>query len=371
MENKESEISTQTLSKWLTENKPVYILDVRPKSEREEWSIPGSIHADIYDKLKSNDPEAFNTLALPENTPIVIVCAGGKTSLIAAEKLKQKGIAVLSLQGGMKAWNYAWNNAEINFPGKDTKIIQVRRSAKGCLSYIVGSANEGIVVDASLDPSIYIDLAKINNWKIKYAMDTHIHADYISRTRELANECGAKHLFIDQATVNYPFIKVKDNDIIPFGNTSFQIIHTPGHTCESTSYKIGEAAILTGDTLFVDGVGRPDLKANQEEAVLKAKLLYQSLKQLLSNSPKMIVLPAHTSNAVPFDNKLIAATLMEINQNVSMLSLSVENFIDYTLTRIPPTPPNYQTIAELNKNGAHDGYVIADLEAGANRCAIS
>ena len=363
----ELKIDVGTLSAWLLEKKPVTIIDVRPKHEREEWSIPGSIHADVYDKLKMNNTDVFADLEFPD-APMVTVCGAGKMSLIAAEQLKRKGSDVYSLEGGMKAWNFAWNSAQRSF--KNFKVIQVRRSAKGCLSYLVGSGNEAIVTDASLDPKVYQDLARDHGWKIRYVMDTHIHADYISRTRDLAKSSGATHIMIDKANVDYPFSSVKDADVVSFGNTAIKILHTPGHTLESTSFKI-EEIVLTGDTLFIDGVGRPDLKADQDEAMKKSKQLYHSIKRLLELNPSANVLPAHSSKAVPFDGILLVATIGELKQKLELLKLNEKEFVQYTLSRIPPTPPNYLTIAGLNKIGSYDGYLPSELEAGANRCAIS
>ena len=362
-------IDVAGLSTWLTNNRSVTVLDVRPKSEREEWSIPGSIHADVYDKLKAGDRHVFDNIKLDIDKPVVTVCAGGKTSLKAAEILKQKGYDAYSLQGGMKAWNYAWNTAEIVL--HDVKIIQVRRSSKGCLSYIIGSQDEAIVIDASLDPQVYLDFAKSNGWSIKYVTDTHVHADYISRTRELARASMATHLFIDKAEVNYPFTHVQDGERIQIGNATIEILHTPGHTMESTSFRLGDDAIFTGDTLFVDGVGRPDLKADHDEAIKRSKLLYSSLLRLLNLHPNTLVLPAHLATAVPFDDKLITESIGNLANKLNMLRLSEDEFVKYTTSRIPPTPPNYQIIASLNKQGSYDGHKPADLEAGANRCAIA
>ena len=361
-------IEVGTLAKWLNEKRPVTILDVRPRSEREEWSIPGSIYADVYDKLKANDPHALDGLKLEELKPVVTVCAGGKTSLKAAEILKQKGYDVYSLEGGMKAWNFAWNIAEIEF--QDAKVIQVRRSAKGCLSYMIGSGDEAIVIDASLDPQVYLELAKENDWTIKLVTDTHIHADYLSRTRELAKASLAKHILIDNASVDYSFTPFKNGDRVQFGNAILDVIHTPGHTLESTSFRLGADALFTGDTLFVDGVGRPDLKADQDEATKRSKMLYHSLNKLLGMTPNMWVFPAHLSKAVPFDNNLVAETIKALKGKLDLLKLSEDEFLKYTLSRIPPTPPNYLTIATLNKQGSYEGYTPTELEAGANRCAI-
>lgn len=368
MTTEEILIDKDQLSAWLKEKKPVTVLDIRPQKEREEWLIPGSIHANVYDKLKANDPTAFDGIELPDNQPIVTVCGGGKLSITAAEKLQDKGYKALSLQGGMKAWNFAWNTAELQL--SESKIIQVRRSSKGCLSYIIGSGSDAIVIDASLDPQVYIDIAKDNGWIIQYVTDTHIHADYLSRTKELSQATNAKHILIDKASVEYPFIPVKNGEQIKIGTATLEVIHTPGHTLESTSFRLGDDALFTGDTLFVNGVGRPDLKANQDEANEKSKMLFQSLSQLLKLNGNTLVLPAHISEAVAFDNKLIGETINNLRNKLDMLKLNEAEFINFTMSRIPPTPPNYLTIATLNKQGNYEGYTPADLEAGANRCAI-
>jgi len=268
----------------------------------------------------------------------------------------------------MKAWNYAWNTADVNFES-GLKIIQVRRAAKGCLSYVVGSDNEAIVVDASLDPEVYLRIAKENGWKIKYVTDTHIHADYISRTRDLANASGAQHILIDKAQVDFPYSPLRDNEILKLGKTSLEILYTPGHTWESTSFKIGNQAVLTGDTLFTDGVGRPDLKADHDETIQKSKQLFNSLKILLTLPLSIMVLPAHASKAVTFDSRIIASTVEQLKK-LDLLNISEQEFIEYTTSRIPPSPPNYQTIAALNKSGSYEGHLPSELEAGGNHCAI-
>jgi glyoxylase-like metal-dependent hydrolase (beta-lactamase superfamily II)/rhodanese-related sulfurtransferase len=365
----ELKIDVLTLSFWLEEEKPVTILDVRPKSEREEWSIPGSIHADAYDRLKAGDATALDLVELDINRPIVTICAAGKVSLIAAELLKRKGYNVYSLEGGMKAWNYAWNTAEITFDG--VKIIQVRRSSKGVLSYVIGSKDEAIVIDAALDPQVYLDLAKANGWTIKYVTDTHIHADYLSRTRELAKACIATHVLIDEANVEYSYSPVKNGQYLEFGSATLEVIHTLGHTIESTSFRLGDVAVFTGDTLFIDGVGRPDLKADPDETKKRSRLLFDSLRKLLNLNSKTLVLPAHVATAVPFNRKLIAETIGNLKDKLEVLQLSEDEFVKYTASRIPPTPPNYLTIANLNRQGSYEGYLPANLEAGANRCAIA
>ena len=365
----EKTITVKELQEKLNRNERVFILDVRPADERNEWKIEESTHVDAYDQLKAGDDTALDRVEVPPHSTVVTVCAAGKTSLLASNLLQRKGVDAYSLEGGMKAWNYAWNTAEVNFD--DVRIIQVRRAAKGVLSYVVGSKDEAVVIDAALNPDVYLQIAKANGWMIRYVMDTHVHADYVSRTRDLAAATGAQHLMIDKAKVEFEFNPIANEQSIEFGNTSLQFLLTPGHTWESTTLRLGDKAIFTGDTLFVDNVGRPDLKADAAEGVAKTKALYQSLKKLLSLNDNILVLPAHASNTIAFDKKLIGEHIKSVRSGLKANQLTESEFIEYTSSKVPPTPPNYLTIVAINKNGSYDGQVLADLEAGGNHCAIA
>lgn len=369
--NAELNVAVSTLQEWLTNEKEVYVLDIRPKWQREEWRIPGSAHFDAYDKLKENDPTALDELELPTDVPVVTVCGAGNTSLIAASKLREKGVEAYSLEKGMKGWTVAWNTAEIDLDEDDIRIIQIRRTGKGCLSYIIASQGEATVIDASLDPEVYIQIASEFRFKIKYVLDTHIHADHLSRTKKLADISGAQIFLPTQNKLSYSFNHLHDDDVLDFGKAKLRVIHTPGHTDESSSYLLNEKVLFTGDTLFANGVGRPDLKADGKEAYTRAKLLYQSLQNILALSGETIILAGHTGEPVPFDKKPIYSYMKDTIENVGMLKLSEEQFVLAILTKIPPTPPNYEKIVSLNLTGDFDSSQSDDLEAGANRCAIS
>lgn len=362
-------VDTKALRDWLETGKEVSIIDIRPIQERAEWYIPQSIHINAYDKLKANDKTAFAGLHLDKNIPVVVLCAGGKTSLIGAEILQNQGFDAYSLDGGMRAWTLSWNFAKISFP--DFEIIQLRRTGKGCLSYIVISNSEAFVVDASLPVEVYEQILEKQKLTLKYVIETHIHADHISRSKQLADENKVPLFLPSPNKVIFGFEPIKSNTVFELGNIKIKAINTPGHTLESTAFLIDEKVLLSGDTLFINGVGRPDLKANDEEILEKAKKLYQSLQTILALDDAVVVLPSHTSQPVDFDNKPIQTTIGFIKNNVAILQLDQNEFINTILQRIPETPANYLAIAELNLKGDFNAINPIDLEAGANRCAIS
>jgi glyoxylase-like metal-dependent hydrolase (beta-lactamase superfamily II)/rhodanese-related sulfurtransferase len=363
------QIDTKTLVAWLSHKKEFTILDIRPAAEREEWFIPESKYFNAYEELKAGNINALDDFVFDPQKPVVTLCARGKLSLFAAELLANKGIETYSLEGGMNAWNSAYDTQEIAF--EHFKVIQIRRVAKGCLSYMIGSQNEAIVIDSSLNPTVYKEIADKENWQIKYVTDTHIHADYVSRTLELAKETKATHLFHANAKVSYPFTAIQDQEILKLGNTEIKILFTEGHTFESTSFLVDNKMIATGDTLFTDGIGRPDLKAENAEVILKAKMLYKSLQKILSLNENVLVMPAHVSKSIFIGQPFIVETLKHIKENVTSLNLQETAFVEAIISKLPPTPPNYMTISEINKLGNFEGYQLLDLEAGANRCAIS
>ncbi len=364
-------IDVETLRTWLEEKRPVTVLDIRPRHERVEWAIPGSIHVNAYDALKAHDPEALADVALPGDRPVVTVCAAGKTSLVAAQRLQARGIQALSLEGGMKAWSLAWNIAEVPLSSRQARVIQVRRTGKGCLSYLIGDGNTAVVIDASLDPQVYLDIARRHGWQIERVLDTHIHADHLSRSRQLAQMSGATLLLPEQTRVSFPFTPIYDDDILEIGTAALTALRTPGHTPESTCYLLDQHVLFTGDTLFPTGVGRPDLAADADEVRRRVSDLYAGLQTLVALPPETMVLPGHTSTPVAFNGDPIATTLAGIVEQVGAIHATREVFLEQILARIPPTPPNYERIVRLNEEGVLPERDVTELEAGANRCAIS
>lgn len=363
------EVSVQTLQDWLAQGKPVTVLDVRPMEERATWWIPGSQHVNAYASLKAGSPGPLADVILPDGQPVVTVCGAGRVSTQAAEMLAQRGIPALSLAGGMKAWSLAWNTAACSLGA--VEITQVRRTGKGCLSYLICSEGEAAVIDASVDPGVYLSLAEQSGAQIRYVLDTHVHADHISRSRLLAEKSGTELLLPRLNHVRYPHKPVGEGDSLPLGSASIEVLETPGHTAESVAYLIQSVGIFTGDTLFLAGVGRPDLDANQTEAGVRARILFRSLTRLASLDPRLLLFPGHTSEPVPFDGHPLTASLGEVVNRLSSWLVSEVEFVTRILARIPPTPPNYSVISRINELGDWPEGDLTDLEAGANRCAVS
>ncbi|MFC0773022.1 MBL fold metallo-hydrolase [Terrimonas alba] len=369
MKNKEMKIDAETLRIWLEEKKPVFVLDIRPKEQREEWQIPDSHYLDAYKRLNEGDKSVLDEIGIPDNSKVVTVCAAGRTSQIASDALREKGIDAYSLQGGMKAWSGAWNVAQKQF--SDFEVLQVRRTGKGCLSYIIFSNNEAIIIDASIPPQIYEQLINQYKLSVRYVIETHIHADHLSRSKQVADLFKVPLFLPGPNKVQFPHNPIIEDTRFKIGAVTLKPLHTPGHTLESYSFYIENVIVITGDTLFTNGVGRPDLKASIEESRIKAGLLYHSLRKLLSLPDNVLILPAHINKPVDFDGVMISTTIGEAKKNIALLSSSENDFINGLLQKIPPTPANYLSIVEKNLAGEFSNNESFELEAGANRCAVS
>jgi glyoxylase-like metal-dependent hydrolase (beta-lactamase superfamily II) len=363
------QIEADTLREWLNGQQPVTVLDIRTDEDRAQWAIPGSVHVNAYEALRAGQPGALTDAAFPADRPVVTVCNAGRVSQTAAEMLADRGFDARSLAGGMNAWSLAWNTAEVPLSGPSV-TIQVRRTGKGCLSYIVGSAGEAAVIDPSVSADVYLELTRRLGWSIRYVLETHVHADHLSRAREVAKRTDATLMLPTQGRVRFPFRAIVDGERIALGGATLTAIHTPGHTNESMSYVLNEAAVFTGDTLFTNGVGRPDLHADPDAARQRARALFGSLTRLRALHPHTVVLAAHTSEPVAFDGRAVAARLGAVEMWLSVWLATEAEFVERVTSHLPPTPPNFARIVDLNEAGEFPASDLTDLEAGANRCAV-
>jgi glyoxylase-like metal-dependent hydrolase (beta-lactamase superfamily II) len=248
-------------------------------------------------------------------------------------------------------------------------VLQVRRTGKGCLSYLIGSHGEAVLVDPSVEADVYVELAAQAGWRIQHVVDTHVHADHLSRARAVVARTGATLWLPSTARVHYAFEPLADGQRLTVGGATLTALHTPGHTAESTTLRLDQAAAITGDTLFTTGIGRPDLKADPAGARDRARRLFASLRALAALPPDTVILPGHTGEPIAFDRVPIAARLGDVRRWLADWLVSEDAFVDRVVTNLPETPPNYARIVELNEAGEPAPDPV-ELEVGANRCAI-
>jgi glyoxylase-like metal-dependent hydrolase (beta-lactamase superfamily II) len=216
---------------------------------------------------------------------------------------------------------------------------------------------------------VYLWLAEGRGWRINHVLDTHVHADHLSRSRRLAELVGATLHMPEGAPVSYSFSALGDGDVLEIGLATLEAVRTSGHTPESTSYLLDGRALFSGDTLFLLAVGRPDLEARPEGVREKAHALFGSVRHLLDLPSRTLVLPGHTSEPVPFDGEPISAPLSEVREEVGPLLEDEDRFVQKVAGGLSPTPENYERIVELNRSGEQPDGDPTELEAGANRCA--
>ncbi len=364
------EVTTDKLRAALDQGEAVYVLDVRPREQYEDWHVPGSRHVGGYEALKAGREDVYDDLSVPDDAPVVTVCGAGKTSRMAARQLRKQGVDAYSLTGGLRGWTFAWNAADVAFADANATVVQVRRTGKGCLSYLIGSEGEALVVDPALAPEVYERQAEKRGWIITGVADTHIHADHLSRARQLAGTTGTTLYLPEQDRVSFDHEPLADGDTLDVGTATVEVLHTPGHTPESMTYRLGNEALFTGDTLFLGGVGRPDLDAGAKQGRQKARQLHRSLQRLARLPGDLTVLPGHASEPIPFDEEVAGAPLGTVKNEVEALQESEEHFVDRVTENVPPTPPNHETIITANTTGDWPKGDVVDLEAGGNRCAV-
>ena len=243
-------------------------------------------------------------------------------------------------------------------------VKQIYTKCLAQASYFIESNGEVAIIDPIRDINEYIDLIGEN--KLKYILETHFHADFISGHLELAKKYSAPIIFGPNASPSYKFISKKDGDIIKLGNVKIKILHTPGHTLESISFllfdeKDEQYAVFTGDTLFVGDVGIPDV-AQRYKNISKeelAAILYNSLNKLMELDDDVILYPGH-GKGTQCGKNLSNETYSTIgNQKKLNYALNFENessFVNEICSNIPE-PPNY-FIEAVNKNA--NGYKYYD-----------
>ncbi|MDL5360468.1 MBL fold metallo-hydrolase [Halalkalicoccus sp. NIPERK01] len=352
----------------------LFVLDVRNEDDYEEWRIPGSTNVPAYDELLEHD---YSTLEarldeLPKDEEIAVVCVAGVTSARAAEFLREHGFDARSIDDGMNGWGRVHRRYDVEGVGG---VVQIVRPGTGCVSYIASDDGEAVVVDPSQYVDRYLNAADEYGLKIVGVVDTHAHADHVSGARRLAGELDVPYyLHGDDVGDLDGVTELEEGDDIAVGNRDLEVLHTPGHTPGSVSLRFGDA-LVSGDTLFLRSVGRPDLEDGDEEAVREAaNQLFDSLDRLTDLEDGTVVLPGHFSDD---EIRPLATELGELREETTNELLSyVEDddetaFVETIVESLADEPANYNEIKRINWGRQQPDGDTEALELGPNNCAAN
>ena len=244
--------------------------------------------------------------------------------------------------------------------------MKVEQIYTGCLAqgaYYIESNGESVVIDPLREVQPYIEKTEKDGAKIKYVLETHFHADFVSGHLDLAEKTGATIVFGPTAKPSFDAHNAKDGEILNVGNIQIKVIHTPGHTMESTCFLLidengKETSLFTGDTLFIGDVGRPDLAQKVVADLTQEKLaahLYDSLhNKILPLADDIIVYPAHGAGSACGKNMSKETTDTLGNQkktNYALQPMSKENFVDQVLDGLMPPPAYFPENVLMNIRG--------------------
>lgn len=352
------------------------ILDVRNQDEFAAWQIEGTRPVPTRNVPIWVAVEDIEKLAqdVPDNT--VVVCAHGNGSQMLLDMLADQGVETRNLAGGTSAWAELLVSKPLPHMPAGMLGWQFQRPSKACLSYLIGvPGHSAIVVDPARFAQPYIDLAAQHGMTITDIIDTHVHADHISGGPEMATRLGARyHLPLEDTggTVPFPNDPLIDGAEIDLGGTRIETfaIKMPGHTPGTTCVHIPGHLLLTGDTVFVRGVGRPDLTGQAEE--LARELYYTVHEKLQPLDPSTMVLPAHWSLADEMGSDgLVRTTLGQVFESTLLSEEDLVAFVKEIVTSLPSAPDTYDTIREVNAGKKVSAEEIEFLEIGKNQCAAS
>ena len=243
--------------------------------------------------------------------------------------------------------------------------VQVERFYLGCLahaSYMVGSEGVAAVIDPQRDVDIYLEAAARNGWKIEYIIETHVHADFVSGHRELAERTRA-HIYLGVGSgAEFLHVAVTDGDEIEFGQCCLRFLQTPGHTLESICILMDDrsqpdrpASVFTGDTLFVGDVGRPDLSPTHTPQQLAA-IMFQSIhEKLLALPDDTEIFPAHGAGSLcgrQMSSESSSTIGKQRQSNYALLARTSEEFVHLLTDNLPARPEYFAQEVGLNRRGA-------------------
>jgi glyoxylase-like metal-dependent hydrolase (beta-lactamase superfamily II)/rhodanese-related sulfurtransferase len=370
-------ITPLELFREISEGKVSEILDVRNVDEFAAAPVEGprpvpTRNVPVYRVMEELEDEAARTL-----DGAVVICGQGNGSELVAEEFADLGKRVVSMEGGTDAWNRLLVPFEITGLPAPVRVWQLQRPAKACLSYVVGVPGERcIVVDPTRQPQPYLDLAAEHGMTVAHVVDTHVHADHISGGPALAAQLDVEyHLPPEDAggVVPWPNRPLREGDVLDLGSAEVRVMsmHLPGHTPGTIALLVSDSVLLVGDTVFVRGLGRPDLTGQAEDL---ARDLFRSVHERLRPlDPRTLIAPAHWSTSEEINGDgLVVTTLEDVFTATLLNERAMEKFVEEIVTSLPAAPDFYDTIRAVNAGKvAPPENEIDVLDVGRNQCAAS
>lgn len=367
-------MTASEVAKKVINNEPLFILDVRNGDAFADWKIEGGniqyINTPYFDLLDGVEEVVSE---LPTDRDILVVCAKEGSSIMVAEMLSEEGVNAAYLSGGMKAWSEHLEPVKVGDLKNGGELYQFVRIGKGCLSYMAISEGEAAVIDATRMADIFLDFAQEKGAVIKHVFDTHLHADHISGGRTIAEATGATYYLppADAEEVVFEYQALVNGIEAYIGSTKVEALYSPGHTIGSTSFIVDGQFLMTGDILFIDSIGRPDLAGLADDWVGDLReSLYSRFQEL---AEELTVLPAHFMIIEELnEDGSVSKKLGELFKENHGLNISDEQeFRDMVTKNLPPQPNAYQDIRKTNMGKiTPDEEVQREMEIGPNRCAV-
>jgi glyoxylase-like metal-dependent hydrolase (beta-lactamase superfamily II)/rhodanese-related sulfurtransferase len=374
-------ISIRELLEKIDAGAPVLLLDVRNEEEFRAWRVEGrssvhTLHIPYFEFIEEPD----TVRRVPADREVLALCAAGGSSEFVAEMLRGAGVSARNITGGMIAWGEHLQPVPVPLDPVEAnrfELWQVNRRGKGCLSYVIVSGADAVVVDPSRKTDAYLQFVEDRHARIRHVFDTHVHADHLSGGPEIARLAGVPYFVAsgEGIEMHHQIAAVRDGDEIRLGGDDgvtlvVRILHTPGHTPGSTSFLIGRNHLLTGDTLFVSSVGRPDLGGHVDAW---GRMLFRTLRRRMAALPDdTVILPAHYSSVEDIGpDGIVAGTLGHLRRTVPELQIESEDqFVEAMKRAIRPAPEAYARIIEANLgSGSFDEERATEWELGRNECA--
>ena len=371
--------TAQDLFTWLVEKEDFLLLDVRNDEEFGRFKVEGPFPFDMVNVpyMEFIEHEEESVAKVPRGKKVRVVCAKEGSSKYVGEILINHGFEdVAHMLVGIKAWGNLLAPVQVA-QGSDYELYQFRRPGKASCSYGLVCGQEMMVFDPAKNIEAYTEFAEQKGGKITKTFETHRQADYISGSMGLHETLGAEIIAPDEDfhPATFDYTPAGDERVFQFndGGPEVKSIHTPGHTPGSTCYLIDNTFMVTGDTVFIFSIGRPDLGGMAKEW---STMLFDTMQQkILQWDPATVIMPGHYMDWKEANPDLICAEsigkIKEINADIYDIA-DEDTFFDFIEANMRKQPDEYAKIREINA-----GLVTVDdenadiMDLGKNECAAS